>query len=149
MVAFVVSFLVLIVGIALCLAVGAKRPPGTPVTWGEAFVGGTVVFGLMIVAYGIVPHQWLTFADTDLLWRADRIVLGISSAGVVMGQDANLMRGSGRILINYQAIRDIIAAVLYIVFLAGQVWLWSVWQKRGRKPAVEKSSAFGRPVAKA
>ena len=48
---------------------------------------------------------------------------------------------------NYQAVRDIVAALLYIVFLAGQVYLWSVWQKRGRKkPQVEVSSAFGRPV---
>ncbi len=148
MVAFVVSTLVLIVGIAICFAVGATRPPGTPVTWGEAFVGGTFVFGLMIVAYGVVPHQWLTFADTDLLWRADRILLGVSSAGVVMGQEANQLGGTGRILVSYQAVRDAIAALLYIVFLGGQVWLWAVWNKRGRsKPAVEKSSAFGRPVA--
>lgn len=148
MVALVVSFLVLFAGVGACMWVGSKRPPGTPVTWGEAFVGGTVVFGLLVVAYGVVPHQWLTFADTDLLWRADRIVLGVSGSGLVMGQEANTMTGAGRILVNYQAVRDAIAALMYIVFLAGQMWLWAAWQKRGRaKPAVEKSSAFGRPVA--
>ena len=149
MVAFAFSFLLMIVMIGICLWFGKRRPPGAPFTWGEAFVTGTWVFAIMLLAYGVVPHQWLTFADNDLLWRADKLMIGISSAGVVWGNDARDLGGSGRILVNYQAIRDIIAAVLYIVFLAGQVWLWSVWQKRGRtKPEVEVSSAFGRPVVR-
>jgi hypothetical protein len=151
-VAFVVSFLLLVVGIAICFVVGRRYQPGGPLTWGEAFVGGTFVFGLMILAYGVVPHQWLTLADNDLLWRADRIMVGVSfppDAGVEFGQKANSMAGTGRILVSYQAVRDAIAAVLYIVFLGGQVWLWSVWQKRGKaKPAVALSSAFGRPLAR-
>ncbi len=85
MVALLVSTLMLIVGIALCLYVGQRRPPGTPLTWGEAFVGGTFVFSLMMLAYGVVPHQWLTFADTDLLWRPDKLMLGISTDGFVWG----------------------------------------------------------------
>ena len=149
MVAFVFSLLLMIVMIGICLWFGTRRPPGAPFTWGEAFVTGTWVFAIMLLAYGVVPHQWLTFADNDLLWRADKLMVGISSGGVVWGNDARDLGGSGRILVNYQAIRDIIAAVLYIVFLAGQVWLWSVWQKRGRtKPEVEVSSAFGRPVVR-
>ena len=48
---------------------------------------------------------------------------------------------------NAQAVRDIVAAGIYIVFLVIQVMLWSAWQKRGRKaPEVELSSRFGRPV---
>ncbi|MGH9188727.1 MAG: hypothetical protein ACRD0Q_01630 [Acidimicrobiales bacterium] len=150
MVAFVVSFGILAAGVAIVAFVGRRRPVGTPLTWGEAYVGGTFVFALMLVAYGVVPHQWLTFADNDLLWRPDRITLGISSAGVVMGQEATQMGGAGRILVNYQALRDVIAAVLYIVFLGGQVWLWSVWQKRGRKKPeeLERASVFGRPLSK-
>ncbi len=147
MVALLVSTLMLIVGIALCLYVGQRRPPGTPLTWGEAFLGGTFVFSLMMLAYGVVPHQWLTFADTDLLWRPDKLMFGISTDGFVWGNGAATLGGRGKIIVNYQAVRDIVAAVLYIVFLAGQVYLWSVWQKRGRKkPQVEVSSAFGRPV---
>ena len=147
MVALLVSTLMLIVGIALCLYVGQRRPPGTPLTWGEAFVGGTFVFAVMMLAYGVVPHQWLTFADNDLLWRPDKLMFGISTGGFVWGNDAATLGGRGKIIVNYQAIRDIVAAVMYIVFLAGQVYLWSVWQKRGRKkPQVEVSSAFGRPV---
>ena len=27
------------------------------------------VFGLLFVAYGVVPHQWITHADSELGWR--------------------------------------------------------------------------------
>lgn len=149
MAAFVASMIVMFAMVGVCLRVGKRRPPGSPFTWGEAYVAGTWVFAIMLLAYGVVPHQWLTFADNDLLWRADKLMVGISSAGVVWGNDAKNLGGTGRVIVNYQAVRDMIAAVLYIVFLAGQVWLWSVWQKRGRtKPEVEVASAFGRPVVR-
>ena len=149
MVALLVGVILLVLGVAVILLVGRRRPIGTPLTWGEAFVGATWVFALMLLAYGIVPHQWLDYADNELLWRADKLLVGISSGGVEFGDGAKTMGGTGRILINYQAIRDIVAATLYIVFFAGQIWLWAIWQKRGRKkPEVELSSAFGRPVVR-
>ncbi|HET7718336.1 MAG TPA: hypothetical protein VFK43_00120 [Acidimicrobiales bacterium] len=141
--------IILFLGVALCMYVGARRPLGTPLTWGEAMVAGTYAFGLMLLAYGIVPHQWLTYADNELLWRPDKLLVGISSAGVVWGDDAKSLGGTGRVLINYQAIRDIIATVLYVVFLGGQMYLWAIWQKRGRKKpgdVEEARSRFGRPV---
>jgi hypothetical protein len=148
-VALVVSTLALIGGIFLVFAVGRRRPPGTPVTWGEAFLGGTFIFALFVLAYGIVPHQWLTFADNQLLWRADKLMLGVSGDGIKVGDAASELSGTGRIIVNAQAVRDIIAALIYIVFLVIQVILWSAWQKRGRKaPEVELSSRFGRPVMK-
>ncbi len=147
MAAFVSSLMIVIVGIAIATLVVRKRPPGAPLTWGEAFVAGAFVFAIMIVAYGVVPHQWLDFADNELLWRPDRILLGASSAGVKFGDAGKAIGGSGRILVSYQAIRDIVAATLYIVFLVAQMSLWSVWQKRGRAKAdVEPTSRFGRPL---
>ena len=148
MAALLFSIAFLVIGIAVCLAIGKRRPPGTPVTWGEAFLGGTFVFALMVLAYGIIPHEWLEYADNDLLWRSDKLLVAISSEGLKWGQDAKTFGGTGRIIINYQAIRDLIAAGFYIVFLVAHVWLWSVWQKRGRtaEVPVEARSRFGRPV---
>ena len=149
MAAFISSIIATIVMVAICLYVGARRPIGTPVTWGEAMVGGTWVFAIMLLVYGIVPHQWLTFADNELLWRPDKLLVGISSGGVVWGNDAKDLGGTGRILINYQAVRDIVATVIYVVALGAQMYLWSVWQKRGRKKpgdVEEARSRFGRPV---
>lgn len=137
----------LFLGVGVCLFSARRRPVGTPLTWGEAFLAATFVFGLMMLAYGIVPHQWLDFADNELLWRPDKILLGISSAGVKMGDAAKAMGGSGRILVSYQALRDIVVTILYVGFMAGQMVLWAAWQKRGRpKAAVEPTSRFGRPV---
>lgn len=147
MAAFLASIVILLVGVGICLLVGRRRPVGTPLTWGEALLGGTFVFALMLVAYGVVPHQWLDFADNELLWRPDKILLGLSTAGVKFGDAANTMEGSGRVLVSYQAVRDIIAAGLYIVFLVGQMMMWSRWQKRDRLTTeLEPTSRFGRPV---
>ncbi|MGI9022276.1 MAG: hypothetical protein ACR2HV_03370 [Acidimicrobiales bacterium] len=152
-VALVVSILILAVGIGICIAVGRRRPIGTPVTWGEAFVAATFVFALMLVAYGVIPHQWLEYSDSELLWRSDKLLLAISSDGITWGQEAKTAGGTGRIIINYQAIRDIVAATFYIVFLGLQIVLWSKWQTRGRvtetaEAAGEVRSRFGRPVLK-
>lgn len=149
MVAFVVSFAITIGLTALCFVVGSRRPRGTPLTWGEAFVGGTVVFAIMLLAYGVVPHQWLTFADNDLLWRADKIMMAVSSEGVRFGQEAGGVGGDGRILVNAQAVRDMIATAIYGLFFVMHLWGWAIWQKRGTRKTstdVAASSAFGRPV---
>ena len=149
MAAFVSSVIILILGVAICLYVGRHRPLGTPLTWGEAMVAGTFVFGLMLLAYGIVPHQWLTYADNELLWRPDKLLVAFSSEGVVWGNAADDLGGTGRIIINYQAIRDIIATLIYVVGLGAHMYLWSVWQKRGRKKPGDVETArsrFGRPV---
>ena len=154
MVALVVSILILVVGIGIALAAGRRRPIGTPFTWGEAFVTATFVFALMLVAYGVIPHQWLEYSDSELLWRSDKLLLAASSDGITWGQEAKTAGGTGRVIINYQAIRDIIAAGFYIVFLGLQIVLWSKWQKRGRvtetadASAGEVRSRFGRPVLK-
>ena len=151
MVALVVSILILVAGIAISVLIGRRRPIGTPLTWGEAFVAGTFVFALMLLAYGVIPHQWLEYADNEMLWRADKLLLAVSSDGVVFGQEAKTAGGTGRVIINYQAIRDIVAAGFYIVFLAAQIILWSKWQKRGRVTEgspKEVTSRFGRPVLK-
>ncbi|MGI9032561.1 MAG: hypothetical protein ACR2HY_02535 [Acidimicrobiales bacterium] len=151
MVALLVSMLILVVGIGICLAVGRRRPIGTPVTWGEAFVAGMFAFALMLVAYGVIPDQWLKFADNELLWRSDKLLLAVSTKGLVMGQKAKTWGGSGRVIVNYQAVRDMVATVFYGVFLGVQVKLWSMWQKRGRRvePAGgEVTSRFGRPLVK-
>jgi len=148
-VALLVSILIVVGGIAIAMAAGRRRPIGTPITWGEAFVTAVFVAAIMLVAYGVVPHQWIEYADKDLLWRSDKLLLAVSSEGVVMGQKAKNFTGSGRIIVSYQALRDMIAAGFYIVFLGAQIALWSKWQKRGRvteTPEGEARSRFGRPV---
>ena len=41
----------------------------SPCTWGEAMLGGAYVFALLFLVFGVVPHQWLIYADNELGWR--------------------------------------------------------------------------------
>ncbi len=138
MVALMLSTVLLVLGTVAVLAYARRRPPGTGVTWGEAMASAVFVFLLMGLAYGIVPHQWLTFADNELGWRSDKIVFG----------PGNVLTNIP-FTITYQVIRDIIAAGIYIVFLGGQIALWAIWQGRGKvKQRALPTSSFGRPLVR-
>ena len=153
---FFVSLFIFIAGVALVFVVARRRPPGAPLTWGEAIAGATFIFGLMLVGYGVVPNEWLKWADNQLLWRPDRIWFAVSTKWPVFFTGSNAAveaaAGRGRIIVSFQALRDIIAAGIYVLMLVTQVWLWVVFQKRGRQEApagvVARTSTFGRPVVK-
>ena len=138
MVAFVVSLVALGLAVGAIVVVARRRPPGSPVTWGEAMMAATYAFFVMFLAYGIVPHQWLAWADNELNWRADKILYGPGDLFAKLP-----------FTLTYQVLRDLIAAGLYVVFLGGQVYLWSMWQARGKtKPAELPVSSYGRPLVK-
>ena len=146
MVALVTSILATIAMTVGILWYAGKRPVGTPVTWGEAVLGACYVFFLAFLAYGIVPHQWLTLAENELSWRADRIVYGPGNIVQPASQG-----GWFPFDITYRTISDSIAAVFYLIFFGGQIVLWLVWQGRGDKAAKRTdvvTSTYGRPLVK-
>ena len=164
MVAFLTS---LVITVAITIAVmryGKRRPVGTPLTWGEAMFGAMVVFFAIFMIYGVVPHQWLAYADNELGWRSDKIGIPIGPLGAVLGStESSIFSNEGNVLfpegvplpsghfvITAQAVRDVVAAGIYIVALGIQIWLWAKWQNRGKtKPKEIPTSAFGRPLVKA
>jgi hypothetical protein len=160
-VAFVVSLLISGLMVAIIVRVGRNRPVGTPLTWGEAFVAGVFVFLLLFLLYGVVPHQWLAFADNQLGWRSDKIGIPLGPLGHAMNGKLGAKEGvlfpegiplpNGHFIVTAQILRDIIAATLYIVFLLVQIKMWLWWQKRDqRKPGdqAELTSAYGRPLVR-
>jgi hypothetical protein len=54
--------------------------------------------------------------------------------------------------VSARAVRDIVATVIYVVFLGLQMWMWAWWQKRGERAdaqkAIEPTSTYGRPLVK-
>ncbi len=142
MVAFLVSLLLTVVMVAPIFPYAKRRPVGTPLTWGEAILGGTYIFFVLFWIYGVVPHHWLTWADSELNWRPDTIWLGPGGSLLEVFP----------IQVSAQVFRDIIATLIYVVFLGGQMWMWSWWQKRGERAdqlaALEPTSTYGRPLMK-
>ncbi len=150
MVALVWSLVITAIMVAVVVVVARRRPVGQPMTWGEAFAAATFVFVLMVMVYGVVPDQWLEWADNELGWRSDNI--GIPNPfGEPWFRDGIAFGGRGRITVTAETIRDVIASAIYVVGLLGQVggWLW--WQRRGRRPARPAelpTSAYGRPLVR-
>jgi len=150
MVGFLSALIITILMIATIVFVGLRRAPGAPLTWGEAMVASTFTFALMLMMYGVVPNQWLLWADSELGWRSDSI--GVPTPFGRLFADGLTFGGRGQVIITAQVVRDIIVATIYIVFFVGQLAMWLWWQKtRGRRaPAVAgeiRTSAFGRPLA--
>jgi hypothetical protein len=130
---FFVALFLFLVCVGVIFYVGRRRPPGTPLTWGEAMIAATFVFGVLLLAYGVVPNEWMKWADNGLLWRPDRIWFAVSTKWPVFFTGSNAAveaaAGRGRIIVSFQALRDIIAAGIYILMLVAQVWLWIAFQK--------------------
>jgi len=137
-VAFLVALMALALAVGVVLSVARRRPVGAPLTWGEAMAAAVFVYFTMFLAYGVVPHQWLAWADNELNWRADKILYG---PGDIVAKLP--------FTVTYQVLRDLVAAGIYVVFLGGMVALWSMWQARGKtKPAELPVSSYGRPLVK-
>lgn len=149
MVAFIASVLVTVLLTALVIPMAKRRPVGTPLTWGEAMVASVYAFFLMFWVYGVVPHLFLTWADNELGWRPDNILLG--PGGILKPQSLD---GWNPITISYQTLRDIAAVLIYVVIFGIQIALWIWWQNRGKRAAAAETaqasatSEYGRPLVR-
>ncbi|MBA3268637.1 MAG: hypothetical protein H0T70_10335 [Acidimicrobiia bacterium] len=131
--------------LAIALAAVASRDPRSPdqrTTWVEAMTGSLAVFALFILVYGIVPHEWLTFANSYLNMSSDRFI------------EWPPWPFYDTVKLPFSAIRDTVAALIYGVAIGANVMLWVKWQER-LTPAPEpaegvaapaRTSRFGRPV---
>jgi hypothetical protein len=139
------ALLLIGVGVILVLCRRAKSPE--PPTWAQAMLGALAAFSLMLLAYGTVPHEWISYANSYLNWSTAKFVF----------QKNRFIHFD----VTKQAANDSIAAVIYVVMLVGNIRLFSMWQKRPvrepepgdadagatteeRRPA--GTSAYGRPM---
>ncbi len=111
------SSVALIAGTAVVVIMCKRPKPAEPTTWAQAMLGAVLTFGLMTLAYGTVPHEWLTFANSYLKW---------DDAHFVIRNNVRFMP----LNIPKSAIKDVVATVLYVVFATANIKLFAAWQKR-------------------
>lgn len=128
--------------------VALRRPkPDRPATWAMAMAGSVYVFGLMLLVYAVIPHEFITFADNYLQWGKDKYIIK-STTAIPFFTSQNWPFS-----IDLQAIRDIMVVGIYVVFFGLNIALFVLWQDRktkaedtDEKPAVVGRSRFGRPL---
>jgi hypothetical protein len=121
-----------------------RRPVGTPVSWGEAMLAATYVFGVLFIAFGVVPHQWIDHADKNLGWTKAKIVHG---PGGILKPKAE--GGWLPLTLQYEALRDTVVVIIHVYYFGLMMFLWSKWQKRGQTKSTEvATSTYGRPLVK-
>jgi Na+-driven multidrug efflux pump len=144
--AFLFSLFLTLALMQLARMYGKRRPAGKRFTWGEAMLGSLYVYFVCFLAYGVVPHHWLNHATGEVGWRKDKFLWG--PGGILKPRSAG---GWNPITLQYAAVSDIVATLIYIVFLGLQIFVWIEWQNRGKakKSAGElMTSTFGRPLVK-
>jgi FtsH-binding integral membrane protein len=139
------SVILLVIGLAVVAAIMHKRPADKKATWAECMAGAVGVFALMTLAYGVIPHEWITFSDKYLQWdttkflfRSHQDVFGLGIVNWPFNFDMH-------------NIRDIIVVGIYGIALGLNIYLFTKWQKRSvvvAAPAegAPKKSRFGRPL---
>jgi len=142
--AFIASFVATLVLALAIIPYGKRRPVDKPLTWGDALLGSTYIFGLLFLAFGMVPHQWIDHADKDLGWSKDKLIYG--PGGILKPESAG---GWNPITLQYEALRDIVVVLIHLVLFGLFIFIAVWWQKRGDvKPKELPTSTYGRPLVK-
>ena len=145
MVALVLSLLIAFAGFGAMIFYGKRRPVGAPLSWGEAMVAAVLSFAWMFWVFGVVPHQWLTYANNELGWRPNKLLVGPS---LPFTGDQGVFEYILPFTMHYEVLNHTVAVVIYAVFLGMLIWGWAIWQDRGKAKPLELTSDYGRPLVK-
>ncbi|HXV71995.1 MAG TPA: hypothetical protein VEB69_11410 [Acidimicrobiia bacterium] len=112
-------------------------------TWARATVAAMITFTALVFFFGMVPSEWLNFAQTDLDWSSQRVAVTIPPV-LVLGNEIN---------ISYAVIKDSIqmAYSLGLLGVAAVLAIQIQKIKEGRPAGsapVEKKSPYGRPLVR-
>jgi hypothetical protein len=147
-------------GLGLLAAYGViktSKKTNEPATWVQTILGAMFVWIMFALGYGVIPHEWLTFANS---------YLNFDSSSFLMHKN--------RILhfdITRDKAADAVAALIYVVVLGLNIYFFAAWQKRkvvepatagdavagdtgpitggtifSRLRRTKRTSAYGRPV---
>jgi hypothetical protein len=134
----------------LLVASRKPEPPDRKASWAACYLGAVGTFALMGLAYAVVPHEWMTYANGYLQWGDTGKFIFQSN------QDMLFFPWHWPFNLDYPALRDIVVSGIYVVLLGLNVALFVKWQDRKKvvdaAPAEAatpaKRSRFGRPLRK-
>ena len=138
--AYLVSFgasQMLVVGALLVWVLNQKM------TWARAVFAAFVTWIELVIIFGMVPSEWLNFAQTDLDWSSQRVAVTIPAI-LVLGNDVTL---------SWAAIKDSISMGYHLVML-GAAAVFTIQLQRMRQGAppsadpAESRSPYGRPLVR-
>jgi hypothetical protein len=113
-------------------------------TWARATVAGMIAWITLVFFFGMVPSEWLNYAQTDLDWSSQRVAVSIPPA-LVLGNNVEL---------SWAALKDSISMGYHIVMLGvAAVFALQVQKIKEGRPAsaaapAEKKSPYGRPLVR-
>jgi hypothetical protein len=112
-------------------------------TWARATVAGMIAWLTLVFFFGMVPSEWLNYAQTDLDWSGQRVAVTIPPI-LVLGNTVE---------ISWAVVKDSISMGYHLVMLGVAVVLALQLQKikQGRPASAapaEKKSPYGRPLVK-
>ena len=113
------------------------------ITWARATVAALITWLALVFFFGMVPSEWLNYAQTDLDWSSQRVAVSIPPF-LVLGNTVD---------ISWAVIKDSISMGYHLVMLGAAAGLAIQIQKiKEGRPAgaapVEKKSPYGRPLVK-
>jgi hypothetical protein len=113
-------------------------------TWARATVAALIAWVALMFFFGMVPSEWLNYAQTDLDWSSQRVAVSIPPF-LVLGNE---------LAISWAAIKDSIQIgySLTMLVLAGVLAIQIQKIKEGRPASAaapaEKKSPYGRPLVR-
>lgn len=112
-------------------------------TWSGAVFAAFLAWLELVIIFGMVPSEWLNFAQTDLDWSSQKVALVIPPI-LVLGNSVEL---------SYAMLKDSISMGYHLVMLAVAAVFTLELQKikKGRPESAdkpEKKSPYGRPLVK-
>ena len=113
-----------------------------PMTWARATIAAMIAWFALVFFFGIVPSEWLNFAQTDLEWGNDPAFA--IPPFLVLGNDVSL---------SWSAIKDSISMGYHVVMLGvGGVLALEIQKMKDGRPAHKQPEAlkspYGRPLVK-
>lgn len=112
-------------------------------TWARATVAAFVTFFALVFYFGMVPSEWLNFAQTDLDWSSQRVAVAIPPV-LVLG---NTIEISWAVLKDSIQMGYSLGLLGFAAVLAIQIQRMKDGRPTGAGP-VEKTSPYGRPLVR-